>query len=51
MSLIMGLWVGSNRLSARKPLRGDSLPFAIKFPRGHATHLIDLGRMKGWVDL
>ena len=41
---------GSN-LSRLEPLRGGSLPFTIKFPEIPGTHFIDLGRMKGWVDL
>ena len=33
------------------PLRGGSLLFTTKFPEFPSTHFIDLGRMKGWVDL
>ena len=33
------------------PLRGDSLLFTTKFPDIPGAHFIDLGRMKGWVDL
>ena len=33
------------------PLRGGSLFFTTKFPDIPGTHFIDLGRMKGWVDL
>ena len=34
-----------------QPLQGGSLVFTTKFPEIPGTHLIDLGRMKGWVDL
>ena len=37
--------------SRLQPLRGGSLLFIIQFPEIPGTHLIDLGRMKGWVDL
>ena len=33
------------------PLRGGSLLFTTRFPDISGTHCIDLGRMKGWVDL
>ena len=33
------------------PLRGGSLLFTTKFPDIPGTHFINLGRMKGWVDL
>ena len=33
------------------PLRGDSILFTTKFPDIPGFHFIDLGRMKGWVDL
>ena len=33
------------------PLRGGSLLFTTMFPDIPGTHFIDLGRMKGWVDL
>ena len=32
-------------------LRGGSLLFTTKFPEIPGTHFIDLGKMKGWVDL
>ena len=32
-------------------LRGGSLLFTTKFPDIPVTRFIDLGRMKGWVDL
>ena len=41
---------GSNA-SRLEPLRGGSLLFITKFPESPGTHFIDLGRMKGWVDL
>ena len=34
-----------------EPLRGGSLLFTTKFPNIPGTHFIDLGKMKGWVDL
>ena len=37
--------------SRLEPLRGGSLLFTTKFPEIPATHFIDLGRMKCWVDL
>ena len=37
-----------NCLKATEPLRGDSLLFTIQFQGGAGTHLIDLGRMKGY---
>ena len=37
--------------SKLQPLRGGSLLFTIQFPEIPGTHFIDLGRMKGWVDL
>ena len=37
--------------SRPQPLRGGSLLFTIQFPEIRGTHFIDLGRMKGWVDL
>ena len=42
---------GLNYLKAAEPLRGDSLLFTTTFPEIPGTHLIDLGRMKRWVDL
>ena len=33
------------------PLWGDNLLFTAKFPDIPGTYLIDLGRMKGWVNL
>ena len=42
-------WVST--ASRVESLRGDSLLLTIKFPKIPGTHFIDLGRMKGWVDL
>ena len=41
---------GSNA-SELEPLQGDSLLFTTKFPEIPGTDIINLGRMKGWVDL
>ena len=43
--------MGFNCLKATDPLRRSSLLFTTKFPNIPDTHLIDLGRMKVWVDL
>ena len=43
--------MGLNCLKAPGPLRGDSLFLTIQFPAFHGTQLINLGRMKDWVDL
>ena len=45
------LWMGLNCFKATEPLRGGSLLFTPKFPEIPGTHLINLGRMKGWVNL
>ena len=45
------LWLGFNCIKATEPLRGDSLLFTTRSPGVPGTYLIDLGRMKGWVDL
>ena len=45
------LWVGFICLKATEPLWADSLLFTIKCPEISGTHLINLGRMKGWVNL
>ena len=37
--------------SRLEPLRGGSLLFTTKFPEIPGTHFIDLGGMKGWVNL
>ena len=38
-------------VSRLEPLQGGSLLFTTKFPEIHGTHFINLGRMKGRVDL
>ena len=38
-------------LKYTEPLQGGSLLFITKFWKIPATHLINLGRMKGWLDL
>ena len=43
--------MGYNCLKATEPLRGGSLLFTTNFPEIPGTHLVDLGRMKGCVDL
>ena len=43
--------MGSNYLKATEPLLGGSLIFTSQSPENPGTHLIDLGRMKRWVDL
>ena len=43
--------MGLKCLKATKPLPGDSLLFTIQFPGVPNTQLIDLGWMKGCVDL
>ena len=40
-----------NCFKATEPLRGGSLLFTTKFPEITGTHLINLGRMKGLVNL
>ena len=45
------LWMGFNCFKATEPLRGGSLLFTTKFSEIPGTHLIHLGRMKGWVNL
>ena len=49
--MVLFLWMGFNCFKAAEPLWGDSLLFTTKFPENPGTHLIDLGRMKGLVDL
>ena len=41
----------SSTASRLEPLRRGSFLFTTKFPETPGTHIIDLGRMKGWVDL
>ena len=43
--------MGFNCLKAREPLRGGSLLFTTKSPEIFGTHFIDLGKMKGSVNL
>ena len=45
------LWMGFNCLKAAEPLWGDRLLFTIQFQGVPGTHLIYLGKMKGWTDL
>ena len=43
---------GWNSIASRlEPLWAGSLLFTTKFPEVPGTHFIDLGNMKGWVDL
>ena len=44
------LWIGFNCLKARATSRRQ-FTFYHKFPEIPGTHFINLGRMKGWVDL
>ena len=39
-----------NFLKAAEPLQGSSLFFTAKFPDIPDAHLINLRRMKGWID-
>ena len=45
------LWMGFNCLKAAEPLRGGSLLFTTQAPGVPGTNLINLGRMKGSVEL
>ena len=45
------LWMGFKCLKATEPLRGDNLLFTTRCLGGPSTHLIDLRKMKCWVDL
>ena len=45
------LWMWFNCLKVTKPLRGDGLLFTTRSPGLPGTNLVDLIRMKGWVDL
>ena len=45
------LWMGFNYLKATEPLQGGSLLFTTKFQEIIGTHLINLRKMKRWVDL
>ena len=44
-------WMGFNCPEATGPLQGDSLLFTTKSSEIRGTHLIDLERMKGWVNI
>ena len=44
------LWMGFNWLKAREPLWGGNLLFMTKFPEIPGTHLIELRRIKCWVN-
>ena len=43
--------MGFNCLKAAEPLREDNLIFTIKISEIPGTHLMDFGRIKGWVEL
>ena len=43
--------MGFDCLKATEPLRGDNLLFTTQSQGNPGTHLIDLGRMKGRVDV
>ena len=45
------LWVGFNCLKTAEPLWGESLLFTTQFPEVPGTNLINLEKLKGWVDL
>ena len=42
--------MGFNYLKTAEPLRGDSLLFTTKFPGIPDTQLIDLGKIRDWVN-
>ena len=44
-------WDSCLKVKAKKPLQGGTLLFNTKIPEIPGTHLINLGRMKNWVDL
>ena len=48
MALFYGWGSTASRLES---LREGSLIFTTKFPETPGTHFINLGRMKGWVDV
>ena len=48
--IVSFLWTGPNCLKASEPQRGDSLSFTTRYPDVPVTHLINIGRMKGWVE-
>ena len=43
--------MGLNCLKATEPLRGDSLILTNNYPEIPVIILINIGRVKGWVDL
>ena len=43
--------MGFHYINATEPLRGDSVLFTTKLPEILGAHLINLERMKGWVEL
>ena len=43
--------MGFTCLKDTEPLQGDSSLFTSKSPGGSGSHLIDLARVKDWVDL
>ena len=45
------LWTGFNCLKSTEPLQGGCLRFITQFREIPGTHLIKLGRMKGWLNL
>ena len=45
------LWMGFNCFKVTEPLRGAGLLFTIKFSEIPGTRLINLGRIKGLVDV
>ena len=45
------LWTEMNCLKSTEPLQGGSLLFITQFRKIPGTHLINLGKMKGWLDL
>ena len=44
-------YVWGSTASRLQPLQGGSLLFTTKLQEIPGTHFIDLGKMKGWVDL
>ena len=45
------LWIRFNCLREAEPLIRHSLLFTIKSPEALGIHLIDIGRVKGWINL
>ena len=50
-TLMVPFYGWGSTASRLEPFRRGSLLFTIKFPEIPCAHLIDLGRMKDWVDL